>query len=169
MSKTRIFLTLSGYQLTWLGCVFGEKTFNEPLLGVYIGFLYLFLYFYFNENKIKFLKLSLLISVPGYVFDSLMVYYSVYEFNSSILIGTIPVWMIILWPSFSTLFDEILVIFKKYSLFGILLSSFVGTATYFLGEFIDVISINNYYLFFINMIIFWALLMIYYLKLILKI
>ena len=167
MSKTSIFLTLSGYQLTWLGCVFGEKTFNQPLLGVYIGCLYLILFFYFNENKIKFLKLSLLISIPGYLFDSLMVYFSVYEFNSSNLIGTIPVWMLVLWPSFSTLFDKILVFFKKYSLFGILLSSFSGTATYFLGESIDVISINNYYSFFTNMVIFWALLMIYYLRFVL--
>ena len=169
MSKIRIFLTLTGYQLTWLGCVFGESTFKEPLLGIYIGCLYLLLFFYFNKNKIKFLKLSLLISIPGYVFDSLMVYFSVYEFNSSILIGTIPVWMLLLWPSFSTLFDEILVFFKKYSFFAIILSSISGTVTYFLGEFIDVISINNYYLFFINMIVFWGLLMIYYLTLLLKI
>ena len=40
-----------------------------------------------------------------------MVYFQIYEFNSSLIIGTLPLWMIILWLSFSTLFDEILVIF----------------------------------------------------------
>ena len=83
MSKIKIFLTLTGYQITWLACVFGQNKLNQPLLGIYIGLLYLLIFFYFNKNKIKFLKLSLYISIPGYIFDTFMVYFSIYEFNSS--------------------------------------------------------------------------------------
>ena len=168
MNKIRVFLTLTGYQLTWLGCVFGEKKFNEPFLGIYLGIIYLLLFFYFNKNKIRFLKISLFISIPGYIFDTLMVYFNIYEFNSSIIIGSIPAWMILLWLSFSTLFDEILIIFKKYKLTGVILSSFLAPITYYLGEPIGVILINNIILFFALMILFWGMLMIYYIEIILK-
>ncbi len=168
MNKLKVFLTLTGYQLTWLACVFGENKFNEPFLGIYIGLIYLVLFVYFNNQKFKFIKISLFISIPGYTFDTLMVYFSVYEFNSSIIIGTLPLWMIVLWFSFSTLFEEILMIFKKYVYTGILLSGLLGPLTYYLGHPIGIISINNILLFFILMIIFWTLMMIYYLKIILK-
>ena len=168
MNKIKVFLTLTGYQLTWLACVFGENKFNLPALGIYVGIIFLFVFFYFCKNKIKFIKISLCISLPGYCFDTFMVYFSIYEFNSSLVLGTLPSWMIILWLSFSTLFEEILTIFKKYKLFGIVLSGVLAPLTYYLGEPIGIISINNLYIFFLMMIIFWSLLMIYYLQFVLK-
>ena len=168
MSKIKIFLTLTGYQLTWLACVFGENTFNYPFLGLLVGIIFILIYFYFNTNKINFLKISLSILISGYIFDTLMVYFSIYEFNTSLIIGTLPVWMIVLWISFSTLFDEILIFFKKYKLQGILLSSFLPPITYYLGEPIGIISINNLFLFIVLMIIFWMILMFYYLQIILR-
>ena len=168
MQKLKVFLVLTGYQITWLACVFGENTFKEPLLGIYVGSIYIFFYFIFNKNKINFLRISLLISIPGYFFDTLMVYFSIYQFNTTLIIGTLPAWMILLWISFSTLFDEILIIFKKYKLLGLFLSGLLAPLTYYLGEPIGIISISNVFLFFIIMIIFWVILMIYYLQIILK-
>ena len=110
----------------------------------------------------------LYISIPGYLFDTIMVYYSIYEFNTSLIIGTLPPWMIILWLSFSTLFDEILTVFKKHVFKGILLSSVLAPLTYYFGDPIGIIVISNYLLFFLFLISFWALLMIYYLKIVLK-
>ena len=167
MNSIKVFLTLTGYQLTWLSCVFGEIKFNEPLLGIYIGIIYLIIFFYFNKNKINFIKISLYISIPGYIFDTLMVYFSIYEFNSSLIIGTLPAWMIVLWFSFSTFFDEILIIFKKNILTGVLLSGTLAPLTYYIGEPIGIISISNKILFFTLMVLFWVLLMFYYLKIIL--
>ena len=168
MNKVGIFLTLSGYQATWLACVFGENKFNQPLLGVYVGVLYLLLYFYFNKKKFNLLITCLSISIPGYLFDTLLVYSSIYNFNSSVIFGTIPIWMIILWLSFSTLFDEILIFFKKRKFIGVILSGVLGPITYYIGEPIGIISINNIVLFFILMVFFWVILMIYYLNIILK-
>ena len=168
MKKLKIFLTLTGYQLTWLACVFGESKLNMPMLGIYVGALYLLLFLYYNKNKKNFIKLALLISIPGYFFDTLIVYFSIYEFKTQFKFGLLPIWMIFLWLSFSTLFDEILVFFKKYKIIGIFLSGILGPITYYLGESLGVIYINNLTLFFITMIIFWFLLMIYYLEFILK-
>ena len=164
----RIFLTLTGYQLTWLACIFGENKFNQPNLGFYFGLFYLTLYFYFNDSKIKFLKISMLISIPGYLFDTLLVYFQFYEFQTSYNFGTLPIWMITLWLSFSTLFDKILVFFKNYKLLALFLSSSLGPLTYYLGVPIGLISINNIFLFFLLMIIFWFFLMIYYIFIVLK-
>ena len=168
MNKSRIFLTLTGYQITWLACVFGDSKFNQPSLGIYVGIIYIFIFFYFNRNKKRFLKISLLISLPGYLFDTSMVYYSVYFFDTSLLFGTLPIWMIVLWLSFSTLFDEILMIFKKYKFLGVLTSAVAGPLTYYLGDPIGILVINNMISFFIFMVSFWSLLMLYYLKVILR-
>ena len=168
MSKIKVFFTLTGYQLTWLACVFGEIKFNEANLGVYVGFVYLSLYFYYNQNKIKFFKVSLLISIPGYLYDSFLVYFQIYEFTSSLIVGTLPLWMIILWLSFSTLFDEILIIFKKFKKMGLFLSAVLGPTTYYLGEPIGIILINDKILFFGLMVSFWLFLMLYYLQIVIK-
>ena len=168
MNKLRVFLTLTGYQITWLACAFGENKFAQPVGGIYFGIIFLFLYLYFCKNKIRFLKIAFLISLPGYLFDSLMVYFSIYEFNTSFVIGTLPIWMPILWLSFSTLFDEILVFFRKFKLIGIFLAGLLGPLTYYFGETINVLSINNIILFFILMVVYWCLLMIFYLNYILN-
>ena len=166
MSKLKTVVVLTGYQFTWLACVFGEKYFLN--IGIYIGLIYLALYLNFSKNKKRSLLICSLIAIPGYLFDSMMIYFSVYQFNSSEVIGMLPPWMTILWLSFSTLFDEILVVFKKYQFLGIIFSIILGPLTYYLGEPIGVISINEFLFFFIFMILFWFLLMIYYQRIILK-
>ena len=168
MSKIKVFFTLTGYQLTWLACVFGEIKFNQENLGVYVGLVYLLLYIFYHHNKVNFFKVVLLISTPGYLFDSLLVYLQIYKFNSSLIVGTLPLWMIILWLSFSTLFVEILVIFKSFKKTGLFLSTVLGPITYYLGEPIGIISINDKISFFSLMIFFWFILMLYYLQIILK-
>ena len=168
MQKLKIFLVLTGYQLTWLACVFGEIKFNQENLGVYVGLLYLLLYIFYHHNKVYFFKVVLLISIPGYLFDSLLVYLQIYKFNSSLIVGTLPLWMIILWLSFSTLFVEILAVFKSFKKAGLFLSTVLGPITYYLGEPIGIISINDKISFFSLMLFFWFILMLYYLQIILK-
>ncbi len=166
MFKT--FFILTGYQITWLACVFGQTKLSQPLLGLYIGFIYIILFFYFNKHKIKSLKICLLISIPGYFFDTLMVYFEIYQFNTVHNFIYLPIWMPILWLSFSTLFDEILVFFKKYKLIGIFISGLAGPITYYLGVPIGILTISNTFIFFVFMIVFWVVLMTYYLELIIS-
>ena len=92
MNKINIFFTLTGYQLTWLACVFGEINFNEPKLGIYVGLIYLSLFFTILKKLV--FKSFFIIAIPGYIFDSILVYFQVYVFNSSLIIGTLPLWML---------------------------------------------------------------------------
>ena len=168
MSKAKIFLTLSGYQLTWLMCVFGEVLYQSFLPGLIAGVIFLFLVFVNSKNKKRFFYIIFLISIIGYLFDSAVVNLRIYEFNTSLKIGLLPIWMLVLWPSFATLFDEVFVFLSKYKFLAVLLSAFLGPLTYYSGSPLGLISINFLFLFFVLMTIFWSILMIIYLNYLLK-
>jgi hypothetical protein len=168
MSKIKIFLMLSGYQLTWLMCVFGELLYNSFLPGLICGLLFLTICFVNSDNKKKTIQIVLLISILGYLFDTILVFFEIYNFKTSLYIGVLPIWMIVLWPSFAILFDEILIFLSKYKIIAVILSSILGPLTYFAGSPLGLININNLFVFFILMILFWAILMIFYLNYILK-
>jgi len=110
----------------------------------------------------------MLFTIPEYLFDSLLVLLSAYKFECIWKLDVLPIWLIILWLSFATLFVDVLVFFQRYLILGVLISVILGPLTYYLGKPIGIIVIYNYYFFFISMILFWALLMHYYLKYILK-
>ena len=168
MSKIKIFLMLSGYQLTWLMCVFGELWYNSFVPGLICGLIFLAICFGNSENKKKTSLIVFLISLTGYLFDSLMVFFEIYNFKTSLYIGVLPIWMIVLWPSFAILFDEILIFLSKYKIIAVIMSSILGPLTYFAGSPLGLININNLLIFFILMVVFWAILMIFYLNYIIK-
>jgi hypothetical protein len=168
MSKIKIFLMLSGYQLTWLMCVFGELWYNSFLPGLICGILFLFICYVNSDNKNKTIQIVLSISILGYLFDTILVFFEIYNFQTSLYIGVLPIWMIVLWPSFAILFDEILMFLSKYKIIAVILSSVLGPLTYFAGSPLGLININNLFLFFALMISFWAILMIFYLNYIIK-
>lgn len=168
MQKIKIFLTLTGYQVTWLACVFGEKNFSSPFIGFFVGLLFILIYFLFSDSKKKLSFVIISIAIPGYTFDSLLVYFSIYEFLSIYYIGALPIWMIVLWISFAILFDEIFVFLKNFKIISIIISSILGPVTYYIGDPIGILKIYNFTFFIIFMIIFWALLMFYYLTYVLK-
>ena len=168
MSKVKIFLMLSGYQLTWLMCVFGELLYDSFLPGLICGILFLFICYVNSDNKTKTIQIVLSISILVYLFDTILVFFEIYNFQTSLYIGVLPIWMIVLWPSFAILFDEILMFLSKYKIIAVILSSALGPLTYFAGSPLGLININNLFLFFALMIFFWAILMIFYLNYIIK-
>ena len=168
MSKINIFLMLSGYQLTWLMCVFGELWYNSFIPGLVCGLLFLAICFVKSDNIKKTIQIVFLISFIGYLFDTSLVFFEIYNFQTSLYVGVLPIWMLVLWPSFAILFDEILIFLSKYKIIAVILSSILGPLTYFAGSPLGLININNLFLFFILMIVFWAILMIFYLNYIIK-
>ena len=82
-SKKNIY-TLSGFQITWLACVFGEY-FAFPLFGFIIGIIYLLLFFYFEKNLFYAFKICIFFSIIGYLFDSLLSYNKIYYINSNFM------------------------------------------------------------------------------------
>ena len=77
--------------------------------------------------------------------------------------------MVVLWPSFASLFDEVFVFLSKYKLIALLLSAVLGPLTYYSGSPLGLIDINQLLLFFILMTAFWLFLMFFYLNYLLKV
>ena len=102
-----IFLTLTGFQITWTFCIFGEY-YNIPFIGIIVGLIYLCIFFYFISYKIRALKICLIFSIIGYIFDSSLGYIQLFNIKSSIMLGYLPIWFLVLWPSFTTLFVKVL-------------------------------------------------------------
>ena len=168
MNKLKAILILSGYQLTWLLCVFGELIYNSYLPGLIFGLFFLYVTFIKSDNKKNFISILFCISVPGYLFDSILVYLNIYNFETSFNLGLLPIWMAILWPSFAVLFNEVFRFLEKYKLIAIFLSAILGPLTYYSGSPLGLLIINNLFLFVISMIGFWTALMMYYLTLIIN-
>ena len=162
MSKAKFFLILSGYQLTWFMCVFGELFYNSFLPGLIFGLAFLIICFLYSPNKKNFILIVFLISILGYLFDTILVFFQIYNFDTSLYFGFLPIWMLVLWPSFATLFDEVFIFLPKYKLIAVLLSSILGPLAYVSGNSLGLIYINQMFLFFTLMIIFWAALMMFY-------
>ncbi len=155
MSKINIFLILSGYQLTWISCIFGEIYFNS-YLGLIIGFLYLFFFFYFIKDRHRAFKIILLFSLIGYVFDSLIVYFNIYSIKSDIIFLFLPIWFIVLWPSFITLFVSVLTFLRDKKILSIFLGITFAPFTYYLGIPLGIAHSNNIFIMLIFMVIFWG-------------
>tara|TARA_B100000579_G_C22720310_1_gene799048 strand:- start:602 stop:1120 length:519 start_codon:yes stop_codon:yes gene_type:complete len=168
MSKIKIILILSGYQLTWLMCIFGELIYNSFLPGLIFGLGFLLLSFLNSNNKKKFTFIVLSIAIIGYIFDSILVFLKIYNFDVSLYFGFLPIWMLVLWPSFSILFDEVFVFLTNYKFLALFLSGSLGPLTYYSGVPLGLIEMNQLYLFIFLMIIFWVSLMYLYLNYLIK-
>ena len=168
MNKIKCFLMLSGYQITWLSCVLGEVFYKSFIPGLLFGFIFLLIGFFYTNYKKNFVLILFFISIPGYLFDSILVYFKVYNFNTSDYLGFLPIWMLVLWPSFASLFNEVFTFLYKYKLSAVFFGSVLGPLTYYSGYPLGLININQFYLFFLFMITFWGMLMIYYLNYLIK-
>ena len=157
----RIFLILLGFQITWLGCIFGEY-FNYPWLGIIIGILYLILFYSYTAQKKFALKTIIIFAIPGYIFDSSLQILNIYEIESNFTIGYLPAWMLILWPAFTTLFVDVLNFLKNKPILAIILGATFGPAAYYSGVPLGIASYTNMNLGLGSMIFFWGILMFLY-------
>ncbi|PPR35264.1 MAG: hypothetical protein CFH26_00741 [Alphaproteobacteria bacterium MarineAlpha6_Bin4] len=157
----RIFLILLGFQITWAGCIFGEY-FDYPWLGVIIGILYLILFYFYTEDKKFAFKTIAIFSVPGYIFDSSLQALKIYKIESDLIIGYLPVWMIILWPTFTTLFVQVLNFLRNKPILAIILGMTLGPGAYYSGVPLGIASYTSTSLGLGLMAIFWGALMFLY-------
>jgi len=155
------FYTLLGFQIVWISCVSGEY-YDIPLLGVFFGIIYFIIFFYFNKNKKKVLQICTLFSLIGYLFDSILSYNKIYFINSNLTIGYLPIWFLVLWPCFITLFVEILFFLKKSLLLSFFIGAILVPPTYYFGIVIGISQSNNILLSFLIMILFWGLFLVFY-------
>lgn len=157
----QIFLILTGFQITWIACVFGEF-YNNSFIGVIIGIIYLIIYFFFIQNKINYIKFCFLFSLIGYSFDSLMAYKGYYYIKSDKILGYLPLWLIVLWPSFTTILYSVFNFLENKIILSFIIGIVIGPITYYSGIFLDISFSKNLFFYFMLLSIFWGLLLVFY-------
>ncbi|MAV82654.1 MAG: hypothetical protein CMI90_04235 [Pelagibacteraceae bacterium] len=163
MNFKKIFIILSGFQLTWLSCIFGQY-FSIPLLGVFIGILYLLFFFYLNKDRKNTLKIIIFISLIGCIFDNLLSFFGIFVINSKYTLIYIPIWLIILWLCFSSLFVEVFLFLKNRPIISFLLGFFLVPPTYYVGIVLNIANSSSLITAMSLMAFFWGLLFFFYSK-----
>ena len=157
----KLILNLTGFQLTWLFCVFGEY-YNFTYIGLFVGIIYLSIFFYLIDNKYTNIKLCLIFSAIGYTFDSLLAFNKLFIINSNIIIGFLPIWFLVLWPCFATLFVYVLTFLKNKPILAFILGAILVPPTYYLGIPLGLANSSNIMISMIIMAFFWGLLLTFY-------
>ena len=160
MLKYNNIFNLIGFKLTWIACVMGELYINS-YVGLIVGALYLFIFFYFEKYKKRAFNIILIFSISGYVFDSFLSYSGLYKINSDINFLFLPIWFLVLWPSFSSLLVNLFSFLKDNLVISFLFGSIFGPLSYYAGIALGLVTLINYESF-ILMSFFWGLLMFCY-------
>ena len=153
-------LTLIGFKITWMSCIFGE-IYISSWCGFLVGLVFLLLFFFYVEKKLKSFSIILIFSVLGYSFDSLLSSSEMYTINSQDNFLFLPIWFVVLWPSFCTLLIDCFSFLKKKYFFAILLGGIFGPISYYAGLSVSLANVPNYSVFII-MAIFWSSMMFIY-------
>lgn len=162
MSNIKNIFILLGFKLTWLSCVLGEIYFNS-WFGFIIGIFFLISFFYFDNFKFKSLKIILLFSICGYFFDSMLSFFNFYKIEGQTNFLYLPIWFLVLWPSFCTLLINVLSILKKPILLSAFFGAIIGPISYYAGITLGLAYVENNIIFFI-ISLFWFLMMYCYAK-----
>jgi hypothetical protein len=160
MLKYKNIFNLIGFKVTWIGCVMGE-IYLSSYVGLIVGTVYLFIFFYLEQNKKRAFNIILIFSIAGYVFDSFLSYFELYKINSDINFLFLPIWFLVLWPSFSSLLVNLFSFLKNYLIASILFGCIFGPLSYYAGIVLGLVTLINYESF-ILMSLFWGLLMFCY-------
>ena len=160
MLKYYNIFSLIGFKVTWLGCVMGE-IYISSYFGLIVGIIYLFIFFYFEKNKKRAFNIILIFSLAGYSFDSFLSYSDLYKINSDINFLFLPIWFLVLWPSFSSLLVNLFSFLKNNLIISILFGAIFGPLSYYAGIALGLVTLINYESF-ILMSLFWGVLMFLY-------
>lgn len=155
-------LIIIGFKIVWLSCVFGEL-YSNSLLGFFTGIIFLTIFLIFKIKKIDIIKKILFFSAIGYIFDSFLSYFGLYKIDAQINFLFLPLWFLVLWPSFCCLFADALTFLKNKLSFAIILGAFFGPLSYYAGLSTGLANISSM-LVFLLISLFWSLIMLTYSK-----
>jgi len=122
------------FQLVWFVCIIGAAK-NETHTAVAFSLLIVLFHFYLTKHKANELKILLLASIIGFLFDgfllkSELVLYADHGWSYSIT----PLWIIILWMGFAITINSSLSWLKKKLNLSILFGAIGGPLAYLAGE-----------------------------------
>jgi hypothetical protein len=155
-------ITILGFKIVWLSCVLGE-VYIDSLFGFFIGILFLITFLFFVSNKISAIKIILFFSLIGYLFDSSLSFFKLYTIKAEINFIFLPIWFVVLWPSFCCLFVNVLSFLQNKFFYATVLGAILGPLSYYAGLSLGLANVSNTMVFLL-ISIFWSLMMFSYSK-----
>ena len=129
------------FQLVWFICIIGAAT-NETHAAVAFSLLIILFHLYLTKDKKNELKILLLASILGFLFDGFLlknelVLYANHGWSYSIT----PLWIIVLWMGFAITLNSSLSWLKKKIKLSVLLGAIGGPLAYLAGEKLNAVTI----------------------------
>ena len=129
------------FQLIWFVCIIGAAT-NETHAAVAFSLLIILFHLYLTKDKKNELKILLLASILGFLFDGFLlknelVLYANHGWSYSIT----PLWIIVLWMGFAITLNSSLSWLKKKIKLSVLLGAIGGPLAYLAGEKLNAVTI----------------------------
>ena len=129
------------FQLVWFVCILGAAI-NETYTAVAFSLLLILFHFYLAKDKKNELKILLVASIIGFLFDgfllkSELVLYTNHGWSYSVT----PLWIIVLWMGFAITLNSSLSWLKKKIKLSIVFGAIGGPLAYLAGEKLGAVSI----------------------------
>lgn len=137
--------TLNGifFYITWYLCLYGAA-FHFEGIAVILGAIFIALHYWFSAERYKdlvFLMLYLFIGVLGdaYLLSLQVISYSTINFDITTL--GVPLWMLMLYASFSTTINHSLIFIHRFPILASLLGGLGGSVSYYFAAKIGVLTL----------------------------
>jgi hypothetical protein len=129
------------FQLVWFACILGAAI-NETHTAVAFSLLIISFHFYLAKDKKNELKILLIASIIGFLFDgfllkSELVLYTNHGWSYSIT----PLWIIVLWMGFAITLNSSLNWLKKKIKLSALFGAIGGPLAYLAGEKLEAVTL----------------------------
>ena len=129
------------FQLVWFICILGAAI-NETYTAVAFSLLLILLHFYLVKDRKNELKILLVASIIGFLFDgfllkSELVLYTNHGWSYSIT----PLWIIVLWMGFAITLNSSLSWLKKKIKLSAVFGAIGGPLAYLAGEKLEAVTL----------------------------
>jgi len=129
------------FQLVWFVCIIGAVT-NLTHAAVAFSFLIILFHLYLTKDKKNELKILLLASIIGFLFDGFLLKSELVLYtNPGWSYSIAPLWIIILWMGFAITLNSSLSWLKKKIKLSALFGAVGGPLAYLAGEKLGAVTI----------------------------
>ena len=131
------------FQIGWFACVLSAAN-NIAWLGSLAAAVILTVHLWRAVDCMTEMKMILLITAIGTLWDSILMQTRLYQFTDGVLIaGIAPYWLIALWAVFATMLNLSLRWLKHRMVLAAALGFIAGPASYYAGHALGAIEFSN--------------------------
>ena len=159
ISATQLIANFVLFQVGWLACVL-SAAWNEPVFGALFAFAIVSWHISRARDRGGELRLILLVTLIGLLWDSLLVWQGLLVFSSGMLLPFIaPYWIILMWSMFATTLNVSLRWLRMRYVLAALFGALGGPLAYYAGQKLGAVEFPSETSSLVALAVGWALIM----------